>query len=1265
MKFNSLLKKSNTLLLAGIFAACISVSAQNPSLKVFEDWRTEAGTQNTFFRAGTVSVPGTTNSVVYGATLNANGDYDMLVQKLNSTGAVLWSYQYNGPGNGDDVAADVYYDASTDYAYIAGSYFENSSDSLNAILIALDPTGVLDWSVTHNGTGSGADGFSDVELDAGAGELYCTGTEWAGLSTMYDVLIQKYDITGSLIWSNSFDFMSMIDGGTQLVLSAKPGVMCIGQNGPTSFRYGLVKFNPSSGGVLGAAMGGGTAMGYDRAADVAVDDTGNVYLVGSVYNSSTWSDIRVTKYDTLLNIVWEYDVDAGYNLDDYASGIALDGYNNVIITGTSRTVFNGLNYTVIKYTNSGNIVFYDSYDGVALGNDSAAAVVINPNDTNAIYVTGYSFNGSTNDYRTIRYDGAGNHLWEISMNSILNGDDKATAIALDTLGNVIVTGQTKVADTVYGYTTVRYVEKEVLMPDDTIPVTSNSFVFIENRGQIMGSDSLTHPEIKFYVDRGLPKMYFMDTAVAYVFAKIDTVLYQNDSLTRVDMKFVNANNDLRIRSMDIKSGYSNYFLDHIPEGRSHVQQYGQLASFNVWNNVDVIYGSNAKGLKYYFIGKPGGGGNPMSQIDLEYVGADSVKIGAGGELIIYTKLGNIIQPKAAAWQLDSNGDYQPLGWQPSYVKLSATEVGFTSFGSYNTALPIVFAIDWGNTQPQNIANLSWSTFYGGGLIDQFNDVRTSASGEIFTCGSTTSSSFPVWYALFNVPQGQRDATVVMFNSDGTREWSTYWGGTALDDARGIDISPINGNIFFVGETRSSGFPTYAWGSAESNPPGNASNPEQFIVQLSHDGQTPIWSTCYGGSSRDCANDIKISKAFATMGDIYVVGFTLGTFPTYSPPSWAAGRGTILKFNSLGVLQMATNFGSADGQLEDVAIDRNGDVVIVGWFDSGTGVPIQNAGGNSTYGGGTYDGVICKFSGINSTIWWSTYYGGDGHDFPRSIEVAPAGGPYIFYYVVGETKSDNGLPVVNPGWGYYQGTNSNSGYADAFVVQINEWGGFMWSTYYGGSGDDRGWAITVDPDLNIYIMGDTKSNDLTFPWTNLSNTYVSNTLNGYNDGFLACFQSLTYLPLWVTYFGGAMQDYIYSAACYSSTHLYMVGWTECQPDFPLSDGGGIPYYDDTDFGGKGFITQFDLTPVALVGTQEQENTKSITVFPNPADASVHIYAPNSEFSVTITDVYGRIIFTQQYQTNYATVSVADFSAGPYIVSVNCDNVMYNQKLTVYH
>ena len=127
------------------------------------------------------------------------------------------------------------------------------------------------------------------------------------------------------------------------------------------------------------------------------------------------------------------------NGDDYARAVAVDGSNNVIVTGYSTGSGSDYDYATIKYSSAGVPLWTNRYNGPGNGDDYAYAVAVD--GSNNVIVTGYSTgSGSGYDYATIKYSSAGVPLWTNRYNGPGNSDDEATAVAVDGSNNVIVTG---------------------------------------------------------------------------------------------------------------------------------------------------------------------------------------------------------------------------------------------------------------------------------------------------------------------------------------------------------------------------------------------------------------------------------------------------------------------------------------------------------------------------------------------------------------------------------------------------------------------------------------------------------------------------------------------------------------------------------------------------------------------------------------------------------------------------------------------------------
>jgi Beta-propeller repeat len=181
------------------------------------------------------------------------------------------------------------------------------------------------------------------------------------------------------------------------------------------------------------------ALGRD-AKGLAVDSSGNAYVTGYSLSAATSNDYSTIKYDTSGNQIWVANYDGPANGNDQAVGIALDSGGNVYVTGASSGIGTNVDYATTKYDSSGNQVWVARYDGSAHGGDYASAIALDSSGN--VHVTGRSFGGvgTWNDYATIRCNQDGVQTRENRYDGPGHFDDFAAALAVDQNGNVYVTG---------------------------------------------------------------------------------------------------------------------------------------------------------------------------------------------------------------------------------------------------------------------------------------------------------------------------------------------------------------------------------------------------------------------------------------------------------------------------------------------------------------------------------------------------------------------------------------------------------------------------------------------------------------------------------------------------------------------------------------------------------------------------------------------------------------------------------------------------------
>ena len=256
-------------------------------------------------------------------------------------------------------------------------------------------------------------------------------------------------------WVRRFNgVMNSSDGGSAIAVGHAGHVYVAGYttSSGTSEDYLTIKYK-SNGDTAWVRNYNGTANSWDRVSAIAIDNAGQAYVTGYSYGSGTLSDYVTIKYHLDGDTAWVRRY--GLISYDFAGAIAVDDSDNVYVIGYSIGSGTGLDYATIKYYPNGDTAWVRRYNGPGNGEDWARAMAVDSSGN--IYVTGRSAGSGTDlDYATIKYEPNGDTAWVRRYNGPGNQWDVATAIAVDGSGNVYVTGYSVGNGTSNDFATIKY-----------------------------------------------------------------------------------------------------------------------------------------------------------------------------------------------------------------------------------------------------------------------------------------------------------------------------------------------------------------------------------------------------------------------------------------------------------------------------------------------------------------------------------------------------------------------------------------------------------------------------------------------------------------------------------------------------------------------------------------------------------------------------------------------------------------------------------------
>jgi hypothetical protein len=363
----------------------------------------------------------------------------------------VWTNRYNGPGNGEDKACAVAIDYDGDI-YVTGSS-EGVGSFEDYATIKYNMTGDSIWVKRYDGPWSGTDCPIGLILD-NSNNVYVCGFSM-GMDATYDYATIKYNSSGDTLWIRllnglwgDHDYASafFVDDSGNVYVTGVTRAAWTDQN------YMTVKYN-ASGDTTWVRIYNHTADKSDSATNIAIDNDGNVYVIGRSWDYVTRDDYATVKYDVNGNELWVSRYNGISDSTDIAIAVVVDNNNNIYVSGASWTDGSGYDIVTIRYHDNGDTLWTRHYNGSGNGNDYPTKMLLDGEGN--IYVIAYTKEANT-DYCTIKYDSDGNELWVVHYNGNGNGVDMAYAAALDDSGNIYVTGTSFGSGTLYDYATIKY-----------------------------------------------------------------------------------------------------------------------------------------------------------------------------------------------------------------------------------------------------------------------------------------------------------------------------------------------------------------------------------------------------------------------------------------------------------------------------------------------------------------------------------------------------------------------------------------------------------------------------------------------------------------------------------------------------------------------------------------------------------------------------------------------------------------------------------------
>lgn len=735
------------------------------------------------------------------------GDRNMLLLKLSPAGDTLWSRQWNGAANGFDEANSIVIDPSGNII-IGGKSDSDASTVTNYdyAIAKYNTSGTLLWSQTYNGTGNAEDLVNDLGVDA-SGNIYVTGSSF-GTNGDEDILTVKYNSSGVVQFNKRIDSGNGQDIAYHIEVVGNNFYLCGEYASTTSDDdYVTIKYD-LAGTVVWSKLYNG--LQDDRASEIKVDASGNVFVSGRSESAATAIYNVVTiKYNSAGTQQWLHSYDNA-GKEDRPYDMAIDANGNCYLAGKTVT------YTptdsigdvlTFKISATGTTAWAQIYAEVGNDNDEGRNIVIDASGN--VYTTGFGYSTTQNDLLVIKYNNSGTQQWFARYNGQGDNTDKYRRIITDAQGNVYAVGYSFNTDQARDMLITKYNANGTLAWTNTYNSIPNDNPMDEAND--VGVDATGNVYVAGTTDENFALLKYN---AAGVFQWIQTYNNAADEFDEAIALYIDAAGGVYVtgRTDVDASSNSNYNIVTAKYNSSGIQQWAQIynGAANGSDRPEAMTG-DANGV---------------------YITGRSV-VGATENILTlkYSLTGT------QAWTANygtTTGDDR--GDAIAVLNGIVVVGGRTSANGIDDAVTIRYNAT--GTQ-------QWAQVYSNIGNDRIYDIAIDSLGMVYVAGQNNDGV-------------DDNVLVIKYNGAGVQQWQRiYDSGTGFDQANAIGVD-CAGNVWITGR---------------SEP--NAGNDNYLVMKLKGKDGAILWSDSYDALNLnlfdDSGEDIAVFSASNT-NHIYTAGF---------------------------------------------------------------------------------------------------------------------------------------------------------------------------------------------------------------------------------------------------------------------------------------------------------------------------------------------------------------------------------------------------------